>query len=158
MKTLVLFGAGGFARTLSDIVRQTKQFDNVIFLDDTLKEGVSGSCSQYVDYIGEDIEFFPAISDNRIRQSWIDMLHEKTLPIATIVHPSAYISPTVTLSDGVAILPGAIVNTGCRLDSGVLVNCGAVIDHDCVVERCVHIKPNVVVKAMSTIIAGSIIE
>jgi hypothetical protein len=158
MKTLVLLGAGGFARTLSDIVRQTKQFDKIVFLDDTPKEGISGSCSKYVEYIGEESEFYPAISDNQIRQSWIDILHEKELPIATIIHPSAYVSPMAILSDGVAILPGAIVNTGCRLESGVLVNCGAVIDHDCVVESCAHIKPKAVAKALSTVIARSIIE
>lgn len=139
MKTLVLIGAGGFARTLSDIVRQTKQFDDIIFLDDTPKDGITGACSQYVDFICEDTEFYPAISDNKIRQSWIDTLHEKNARMTTIVHPTAYVSPTVQLADGVAILPGAIVNTGCRLASGVLVNCGAVIDHDCVVENSVHI-------------------
>lgn len=158
MKTLVLIGAGGFARTLSDIVQQTKQFDSIILLDDILKDGVAGICSQYVDYICEDIEFYPAISDNKIRQSWINILHKKNATIATIIHPSAYVSPTVQLSDGIAILPGAIVNTGSRLESGVLVNCGAVLDHDCVVESCAHIKPRAVVQALSVISAESIVK
>lgn len=158
MKTLVLIGAGGFARTLSDIVRQTNQFDEIIYLDDAPKEGVSGCCSRYIEYLYEDVEFYPAISDNKVRQSWINILHEKNATIATIVHSSAYVSPTVQVSDGVAILPGAIVNTGCRLSSGVLVSCGAVIDHDCVVESCAHIKPNAVARAMSTIAALDIVE
>lgn len=158
MKTLVLIGAGGFARTLSDIVRQTNQFDEIIYLDDTPKEGISGCCLQYIEYLSDNTEFYPAISDNRVRQSWIDLLHEKNATIATIVHPSAYISPTVRVADGVAVLPGAIVNTGCSLASGVLVNCGAVIDHDCVVESCAHIKPKAVARAMSTITALNIVE
>lgn len=139
MKTLVLIGAGGVARTLTDIVKQNNPYDNIIYLDDTPKDGVSGCCSQYIEYMSDDTEFHPAISDNKIRQSWIDLLHEKNATIATIVNPSAYISSTVQLADGVAILPGAIVNTGCRLSNGILVNCGAVIDHDCVVESlCAH--------------------
>lgn len=158
MKTLVLIGAGGFARTLSDIVGQTKQFDNIILLDDNMKNNVAGVCSQYVDYISETTEFYPAISNNKIRQKWINTLHEKNAKIATIIHPSAYVSPTVQLADGVAVLPGAIVNTGCRLASGVLVNCGAVVDHDCVVESCVHIRPRGVVPALSTVSSETIVE
>ena len=141
---LVLIGAGGFARTLTDIVRQTKQFDHIIYLDDTLKDGVSGCCSQYVNYISDETAFFPAISDNKLRKSWIDLLHKRQTKLATIIHPSAYVSPTVQIADGVAILSGAIVNTGCCLSSGVLVNCGAVIDHDCLIESCAHIKPRAV--------------
>lgn len=158
MKTLVLIGAGGFARTLTDIVRQTNQFSDIIYLDDTPKDGVSGYCSQYIEYLSDNTEFYPAISDNIVRQSWIDLLHEKRATIATIVHHSAYVSPTVQVADGVAILPGAIVNTGCLLSSGVLVNCGAVIDHDCVVESCAHIKPRAVVHALSTITTLTVIE
>lgn len=158
MKTLVLLGAGGFARTISDIVRQTGQFDEIVLLDDAMKDGVAGRCSQYVDHIGAETEFFPAISDNRCRRSWIDTLHGKGVKVATIIHPSAYVSPTVKMEDGIAVLPGAIVNTGARLASGVLVNCGAVIDHDSVIECCSHIKPRAVVRALSVVEAESVIE
>ena len=156
MKTLVLIGAGGFARTLTDIVRQANQFQKIILLDDSLKKGVSGTCSEFIRFMDDETEFFPAISDNQIRHKWIKTLHKNNAKIATIIHSSAYVSPTVSLSNGVAILPGAIVNTGCRLDSGVLVNCGAVIDHDCVIETCAHIRPRAVVSALSTVEAGSI--
>lgn len=158
MKTLVLIGAGGFARTLCDIVTQTGQFEQVLFLDDAKKDGVSGKCSDYMNFQDEETEFYPAISDNKIRQQWIDELHIKKVKIATVIHPSAYVSPTVKLADGIAVLPGSIVNTGCRIESGVLVNCGAVLDHDCIVEDCAHIRPRAVVKAMSTVPAGTIVE
>lgn len=158
MKTLVLIGAGDFARTLSDILRKINQFDEIIYLDDTSEEGISGCCLLCIEYLSDNTEFYPEISDNRVRQSWIDLLYEKNATIATIVHPSAYVSPTVWVADGVAVLPGAIVITGCCLASGLLVNCGAVIDHEFVVESCAHIKPKAVARAMSTITALDIVE
>ena len=158
MKSLVLIGAGGFARTLSDIVSQTGQFDKVVLLDDVKKEGLSGKCSDYIKFVDKETEFYPAISDNSARQRWIEELHSKKVKIASIIHPSAYVSPTVTMAEGIVILPGAIVNTGSRIESGVLVNCGAVLDHDCVVNNYAHIKPRAVVKAMSTVSPGAIVE
>lgn len=158
MKTIVFIVAGGFARTLLDIIRQTKQFDRAVYLDDSQKDGVNGSCSEYTEYISDDTEFFPAISNNKVRKFWIDLLHEKNARIATIIHPFSYVSPTAKIGDGVAILPGAVVNTGSQLFSGVLVNCGAVVDHDCVVEACAHIKPRAVAGALSTISEMSVVD
>lgn len=158
MKILVLIGAGGFARTLADIVTQTRLYNKLYFLDDVKKDAVSGICSDYVCYINDNTEFYPAFSDNKIRMTWIDELHKCNAKIATIIHPSAYVSPTARISDGVAILPGAVVNTGSRLGSGVLVNCGAVVDHDCIVECCAHIKPRAVASAMSTVKSGMVVE
>ncbi len=158
MKRLVLIGAGGFARTLSDIATQNKEYDELLFLDDKRIEGTSGVCADYVNYIDNATEFFPAISNNSLRNQWITKLHVAGAKVASITHTSAYVSPTVMMDDGIAILPGAIVNTGRRLKSGVLVNCGAVIDHDCVIESCAHIRPNAVVNALSVINAEDIVN
>lgn len=151
MKTLVLIGAGGFARTLWDIVTQTGQFDKVIFLDDFKTDGVEGKCDTYAQYLDENTYFYPAISNNQVRHQWMKKLLSEKANIATIIHPTAYISPLANISNGVAVLPGAIISAGCVVSFGALINCGAILDHDSKVGVCAHVTTGAVVPALSSI-------
>ena len=84
--------------------------------------------------------------------------------IATIVHPTAYVSPRARLTYGVAVLPHAIVNTGCEIKAGCIINCGAIVDHGCIIEEGVHVCLGAIVKAenriprLMKIEAGQVIE
>lgn len=57
------------------------------------------------------------------------------LKCAPLVHPSASISPSVQLADGVVVHAGAIVASGVCLGPHVVVNKGAIIGHDTVVDE-----------------------
>ena len=76
---------------------------------------------------------------------------ENGCKIATLVHPTAYVSPTVHIAEGVAVLPHAIVNTGCKVKAGCIINCGAITDHGCVLEEGVHVCLGAIVKAENRI-------
>ena len=150
MKTLVLLGAGGFAQTLADVVAQTRQFDRVLFLDDT-KTGpqIAGTCADYLKFKKENVFIYPAFGNNEIRLKWLEKLAQENIVVPTIIHPSAYISPTATLGPGCVVLPRAVINTNCRLARGCIVNCGAVLDHDCILEEGVHLCIGALVKAQN---------
>ena len=49
---------------------------------------------------------------------------------ATVVHDSAWISPTAVLEPGAVVMAGAIVQTGAMIGAHAVVNTGAVIEHD----------------------------
>ncbi|MDM0115255.1 hypothetical protein QTI66_24105 [Variovorax sp. J22R133] len=50
------------------------------------------------------------------------------LKMATLVHPTAWVSPGARLADNVWVGPGARVATGCRIDSNVMINVSSRID------------------------------
>lgn len=50
------------------------------------------------------------------------------LRMATLVHPTAWVAPSVRLADNVWVGPGARIAVGSRIDSNVLVNMGARLD------------------------------
>jgi len=52
------------------------------------------------------------------------------LPIASLIHPSAVVSPTATLGEGVIVNANATVASGASLGDFVLVNRGATLGHD----------------------------
>lgn len=52
---------------------------------------------------------------------------------ATIIHPSAVVSPSARIGHGTVILPGAIVHSGAVVGDHVVINTGTIIEHDVIV-------------------------
>jgi UDP-perosamine 4-acetyltransferase len=59
--------------------------------------------------------------------------------IVQAVHPTAVVSSTTKLGEGVTIMAGAIVNAASVLGNNVTVNTGAIVEHDCDIEDHCHI-------------------
>jgi sugar O-acyltransferase (sialic acid O-acetyltransferase NeuD family) len=63
------------------------------------------------------------------------------LRIESLVHPTAIVSPTVELGEGVIINAGAIIAARVRLGDYVLVNRGATVGHDCHLSAFTNVGP-----------------
>lgn len=81
--------------------------------------------------------------------------HSRGFTIATLVHPRAFIDPTVLLPVGVQVMAGALINIGASLGEGVLVNTGAIVEHDTVVGDHAHIAPGAILAGDVVIGAGA---
>ena len=159
MKRLVILGAGGYGRTVADLAAQAGQFERIIFLDDnSAAANVAGNCADFTQFQTEDTVFYPAFGNNKTRLDWLQRLTEQGCALLTLVHPTAYVSPTATIGQGTVVLPHAVVNTGVKIGKGCLINCGAIIDHGCIIEDGVHLCLGVVIKRENRIIALSKIE
>lgn len=155
MKLLIL-GAGGYGRTVADVAQQLGCFEKIAFLDDTRSgAGVLGSCEEYPLFCDYNTAVYPAFGNNSIRMAWLEQLLEEQIPVPTLVHPSAYVSPSAVLGDGTIVLPKAVVNTGVIVGEGCIINIGALVDHDVVLEDGVHLAPGAIVKSENRIAAGS---
>ena len=147
-KRLIILGAGGYGRTVADLARQVGRYTEVAHLDDQASgPEILGTCGDFARFQTDDTEFYPAFGDNHRRVEWLERLSAAGCSLATIVHPTAYVSPMATLAAGCVALPLCVVNTGCVLARGCIVNCGAVVDHGCVLEEGVHVCLNATVKA-----------
>lgn len=60
---------------------------------------------------------------------------------ATVVHATAWISPTAHLAEGVFVSAGAVVNSGARVERHAIINTGAIIEHDVVVGEFAQVSP-----------------
>lgn len=149
---LIILGAGGYGRTVADVAAQTGAYETILFLDDNSQaEDVIGKCAEFINHTDENTIFYPAFGNNEGRVSWLKRLTENGCKVATIVHPTAYVSPTVRMAEGNAVLPHAIVNTGCEVKAGCIINCGAIVDHGCVLEEGTHVCLGAIVKAENRI-------
>ena len=145
---LVILGAGGYGRTVADIACQLSY--KIIFLDDN-SDTARGNCADFVQYVNDNTWFYPAFGNNGTRLNLLYRLLAANCQIPTIVHPTAYVSPTAQVESGTVILPHAVVNTNCVVKAGCIVNCGAIVDHGCILEEGVHICLGAIVKAENRI-------
>ena len=159
MKRLVILGAGGYGRTVADVAEQLDY--STIVLDDA---DPAHPLSSFQSYINPTTYFIPAFGNNAFRMGWINKIEESGGKLATLIHPTAYISPTATINPGTVILPHAIVNTDVVVGKGCIINLGAIVDHGCILEEGVHICLGAIVKGenriekCNKIEAGEVVE
>jgi acetyltransferase EpsM len=60
---------------------------------------------------------------------------------ATIVHASAWVSPSATLGPGTFVGAAAVVQAGAVAGRHVIINTGAIVEHDVVLEDFCHVAP-----------------
>lgn len=151
---LYILGAGKYGKEIEDIAEQSDMYQEINFLDDKL----NNKLIDFKKHVSEDSYFYVAFGDNALRRKWISAVKESGGKLATIIHPTAYISPKANIGEGVAILPKAVINTYSNIEDGVIVNTGAIVDHDSTVDICAHICVGAIVKADNIIPAGMKVE
>ena len=158
MKLLIL-GAGGYGRTVADLAKQTANYQRIAFLDDQAQGAyILGKCSEYRMFTGDDVQMYPAFGNNEIRLHWLRTLEGEGIVVPSLIHPTAYVSPTATIGTGTVLLPKAVINTDCVIGSGCIQNCGSIVDHGCILEDGVHVCLGAIVKAENRIPEGMKIE
>jgi len=142
-KKVIVIGAGGHGRVLTDII--TLVGDNVIgILDDKEPDHLSeipylGTCKDILKY-QKDAWFIVGIGDNHTRK---ELMEAYQVNWYTAIHPSAVIAHDVSIGAGSAVMANAVINTASTIGNGVIINTAATVDHDCTISDYVHISPGV---------------
>lgn len=144
---LIILGFGGYGRTVADVAEQLG-YSPIIFFDDSLRDFPLNS---FISYIDSNTVFIPAFGNNEFRLSWLEKIEASGANLATLIHPTSYVSPRAKIGEGVVILPGAIVNTDVEINKGCIINIGAIVDHGTVLEEGVHLAPGAIVKGENRI-------
>lgn len=173
MKQLLIIGAGGHAKVVAEAAIASGHWTHIACLDDYHPPGtdlipnqvqVLGPCAQASAYLNAFPDVCVALGDNQTRLSLCNEMQGLGFALATVIHPSAYISPSAHLGAGTVVLPLAVVHSGARVGKGCIINTAAVVEHDCALDEGVHIAPNatlagqVRVGALSHIGMGSCVK
>jgi sugar O-acyltransferase (sialic acid O-acetyltransferase NeuD family) len=147
MKQLWLWGAGGHGKVVLDIARAMNRFDSIAFLDDDPRRAGAEFCGCPVFPTREQARrgaIVIAIGSNQTRARCAALARERGWEPATLVHPSAIISPSARLGAGTVVMPRAVVNAGAVIGDNCIINTAAVVEHDCRIGDHVHLSPGVV--------------
>lgn len=156
-RPLVVVGAGGFGRELLCLIRDLSEasgaWEFVGFLDDfapdlrlltTLGTTHLGPRAA-IRELSNDVAFLVGIGNGDARREISVQLMSWGYEPATVVHPTAFVGPDVTLGSGSVVAAGAAVTTNVTAGSFVHVDRAAQVGHDCVLGDFVTINPAAVV-------------
>lgn len=147
---LLLFGAGGHAKVVIDIIERQGTYEIAAVLDDDAKlKGrrffgytVQGTRANLKDLRSAGLRLaIIAIGDNARRTAIAATLARQGWHFATAIHPGASIARGAQIAPGCTIMAGCAVNADARLGAHTILNTGATVDHDCRIGRGVHIAP-----------------
>lgn len=153
----IIVGAGGHARVLADALlimgANVKGFtDNnparhgatlcglpVLGGDDVL-QSIDRKTTWLVNGLGCTDNHKPSI-----RWSVQKALMAEGWRFASVIHPSACISPFALLGLGVQIMAGSVVHAAARIGDGVILNTCSIVEHDAIIGDWSHLAPGATV-------------
>ncbi len=147
-KTILIIGAGGYGHVVAEIAESIGYHS--FFLDDHHPKAI-GKISELEEHIHHYDVVFVAIGNNVFRKQITEKIREIGSCPVTLIHPTAYVSPSATVGAGTVIAPRAVVNTRSSIGEGCILSVGAIVDHDAVVESFVHLDAGSVCKPGSHI-------
>ncbi|PKM51932.1 MAG: transferase [Firmicutes bacterium HGW-Firmicutes-7] len=150
MEDIIIFGSGGQAKVIIDIILNQKKY-NVIGLVDPYKDmnelqfgyRILGNSKDYL-ILNKVYGGIVAIGDNWVRYETTQFIKNinANFQFVSCIHPNTTIGRNVKIGDGTVIMPGAVVGCETKIGDGCIVNTLASIDHDSSIGNFVSIAPN----------------
>ena len=150
-RPIIIIGAGGHAKVLLDTlllngeaVLGLTEFDAEKWNTSVLGVSVIGNDDVILSHSPDEIFLvngMGSVGSTKKRQEIYRSFKAKGYKFATVVHPSAIISPYVVLGEGVQLMAGCTINAGTVIGDDSIVNTRASIDHDVLIGEHVHIAP-----------------
>ena len=147
MKRVLIFGAGGHAKVVADIL-QLGGHQILGCLDDNpqawdnscLGLPILGAIADYQNYNPDGLII--AIGSNTVRQTLANRLGEPARALwMNAIHPRATIAASARVGRGVVVAAHAVINPDTFIGDHAIINTGATVDHDCRIGDCAHIAP-----------------
>ncbi|AOL35913.1 MULTISPECIES: acetyltransferase [Geobacillus] len=150
MNPIVVIGEGGHSKVIQDIIFAVGGYQIIAILDDKYKDvynrdGVLyGPISVVLSIINRDrnTKLIIAIGNNQVRAEIVKRIGVDNKKFATLIHPSAIISPSARIGEGTVIMPNCVVNANAEIGKHVIINTGAIVEHDNRIGDYAHISPN----------------
>lgn len=140
---LALYGASGHARVIIDIARACGRTVATLVDDNPDRRELDGIP---VVHSAEGLSpIIVSIGLNDIRRRIVRRLAADPatagIRFATLIHPSAIVSPSAVIGCGTVIMAGAVVEAGAVIGDHCIINTGATVNHECHIADFVHISP-----------------
>ena len=155
MEKIVILGAGGLAREVLDIFLACNavksQYDMLGFIDDNPamhgKElngyPVLGDFGWFETTDATSIRLISATGNPVTRSKMVQKAVSRGLEFCNVIHPTAVVTPFVTLGSGVVIAAGCVFTNQIKIGNHVYMNLDCTVGHDCIIEDYCNINPGV---------------
>lgn len=133
-----VYGAGGLGAETLDILqsvfgRDKDSTPNLAFIDDTACNTTIYGTLVHALKDCDAGKVTIAVGEPAVRKKLLERIAKSPLQVATIIAPSAVISPNCDIENGVIIAPLCSVQSRAKIGTNVAVNTMAIIGHDVMV-------------------------
>jgi UDP-perosamine 4-acetyltransferase len=149
-RSIVVVGGGGHAAVIIEALRAGEEFNPVAVVDPSpnaapvLGVPVAGGDEALPGLLEQGVTAAViAIGDNRLRQALGRAAQARGFTLPPVIHPTALVSPSAFVGEGVVIMAGARVGARARLEQLAIVNTSAVVEHDDRIGPASHVAPGV---------------
>lgn len=146
MEDIILVGYGGHAKSVADCIERANNYRIIGYTD--LK-----SCESRYPYLGPDsylekylkrgvrnaVISIGYMGKGDLRERLYQQMKMMGFVFPVIVDPSAIISETARIGEGVFVGKGAVINAGVKIGKMCIINTGALVEHDCIVDDFTHV-------------------
>lgn len=158
---LLIYGGGGHAKSLIDLIRLVGLYRIHGILDDGIPVGTrildvpvlgGGELLPALrrQGIGKAVNAVGGIGSITPRLAVYEKLASAGFGCLTVVHPRAFIEPTATVGQGCQVFYNAYVGSDVQVGFGSIINTAAILSHDCRLGKYVNISPG-------AILAGAVV-
>jgi sugar O-acyltransferase (sialic acid O-acetyltransferase NeuD family) len=152
MRRIAIVGAGDLGLSLKTYLEDRGDGRFVGFLDDAPPKGSEAHGSEVLGSIDsakelhksgafDELAYAIGYRDFAARAERFEKLRAAGLPMAGIVHPTAYVHRTARLGAGVHLFPGVIVDMDAVVEDNVVLNTGTILAHHAVVRAHCYFGP-----------------
>lgn len=140
---MILFGAGGHAKVIVEILENGNEGVDLIFDDDlTQKElmhlRISG---KYNPEFLPDKKLIIGVGDNILRNKIANKVFHD---FGNVISKEAFLSKSVALGVGNVIFSKAVIQAKAKIGNHCIINTGGQVDHDCVIGSFSHVGPGAI--------------
>ncbi len=165
---IVVYGGGGHGKSVIDLIRALGQYQVVGVIDDGLEQGtdvmgvpVIGGGDQLPrlakDGVRLAVNAVGGIGDITSRIQVFQRLLQAGFGFPTLIHPTAFVEPTVQLGQGVQVFPHAYIGSDAEVGFGTIINTAAIVSHDCRLGAYVNVAPGALLAGAVTLGEGVLI-
>lgn len=143
--SIIIYGAGGHGLVVAEAA-DAAGFDVLGFKDEYKSTGSVVGKWTVIDSRdqSDDAMVIVAIGDNVVRDRLTTELASNGYRLATVIHPTAMISPSAKIGPGTFVGPFAVVHPEATIGTGVIINSRAVVEHHNRIGSAAHIAPGAV--------------
>jgi sugar O-acyltransferase (sialic acid O-acetyltransferase NeuD family) len=150
---ILIYGAGGHAKSVMEMVLQNNAYTIAGILDDD--QNLTGKLVLGIPVLGIRT-ILPTLSaqgvklaangvggilDIDVRVRIFALLESAGFSFPTLIHPRATVEPSAKVKDGVQVFANAYIGSEALLQPRCMINTNSVISHDCVIGEYTHIAP-----------------
>ena len=164
MKKVIIIGASGHSAEITDYITHYNNsvapelcFDVVGYIDDNKENYDSYSfVSPYLGTIqdhevSEEAEYIMGIANIQFRRTIVENFLQKGAKFATLIHPSAIVSPSAVVGEGCVVAHNASIGPKAIIGNFNMLNSRCTIGHDSTVGNFNFIGPQVVLSGFTKV-------